>query len=195
MYNINFQTFLLLLMFLLAGLRLQAQSINDQFKTVVEGSNNFQEYKVIKQTEIKTLWANTVDSLNRKEAKLNEIRQQLSNQKSDLKNQRTELASKEKMLQESLDSANSISLFGVIKMEKSSYRIVVWSLVAILMILIAVFYFTSNASRKEAKYRIKLFEEVQEEFKNYKLKTNENEKKLARALQDERNKLAENNLQ
>lgn len=190
----NFLQISLLSMFLFFGFAIQAQTINEQFKTVVDGSNNYQEYKVIKQTQIKSLWQNTVDSLNSKEAKYNEISQQLNRQKSAVQEQQSQLAKKEKSLQETLNSANEISLLGLFAIEKGSYRIFMWSLVFVLTILVVFFYFRAFSARKEAKYRIKLFEEVQEEFKTYKTKANENEKKLARALQDERNKLAEYNI-
>nr|WP_294901223.1 hypothetical protein [uncultured Pedobacter sp.] len=184
----------LLGIFLFFGFYVQAQSINEQFKTVIDGSNNYQQYKVINQTQIKTLWRNTIDSLNNKEAKYREISQQLNSQKSAVQKQQAELANKEKSLQKTLESANEISLFGIFSIEKSSYRMLMWGLVLILATLVAFFYFSALVARKEAKYRIKLFEDVQEEYKNYKIKANDIEKKLARALQDERNKLAEYNI-
>lgn len=185
---------LLLGVFLFFGFYAQAQTINEQFKTVVDGSNNYQEYKVIKQNQIKGLWKNTIDSLNHKEAQYKQIAAKLNDQKSAVTQQQTELANKEKSLQETLNSANEISFLGMVNVEKSSYKIFMWSLILVLAVLAIVFYFTAFAARKEAKYRIKLFEEVQEEFKTFKSKANDNEKKLARALQDERNKLAEYNI-
>lgn len=190
----NFLYLPLLSIFLFFGFAIQAQTINEQFKTVVDGSNNYQEYKVIKQTQIKNLWQNTVDSLKSKEAKYREISQQLNNQKTAVQKQQSQLANKEKSLQETLNSANEISLLGLFPIEKSSYRIFMWSLIFILTILVVFFYFTAFSARKEAKYRTKLFEEVQEEFRVFKAKSNDTEKKLARALQDERNKLAEYNI-
>ena len=42
-----------------------------------------------------------------------------------------------------------------------------------------------------AKYRTELYDEISNEYQSYKSRTNEKEKKLARELQDERNKLEE----
>jgi len=47
----------------------------------------------------------------------------------------------------------------------------------------------SGANTREAKYRTQLYNELEEEYKNYKVKANEKEKKLARELQTERNRL------
>ena len=171
-----------------------SQSINEQFKTVVDGSNNYQNYKVIKQTQIKGLWKNTIDTLNKKESQYQSISSKLSQQQASLKKQQAALEEKEQSLQNTLNSANEISLLGFIAIEKSSYRTIMWSLVFVLAGLSAFLYFGAASARKESRYRTKLFDELQEEFKNYKIKANDNEKKLARALQDERNKLDEYNI-
>lgn len=56
---------------------------------------------------------------------------------------------------------------------------------------ISLFIFINKGFKKEAYYRIHLFEELTEEFKNFKTKANEKEKRLARELQTERNALEE----
>lgn len=171
-----------------------AQSIQNQFETVVNGSNNYQEYKVIKQSQIKNLWQNTVDTIKQKDLKYNQLQSKLAEQTATLKSNEALLANKEKSLQESINNVNEISLLGLFKIEKGNYKIIMWTAIAVLAGLSAVLYFITLTARKESKYRIKLFDEIQEEFKNFKAKANENEKKLARALQDERNKLEEYNI-
>lgn len=173
---------------------LSKQSINEQFKTAVDGSNNFQEYKVIKQTQIKALWKNTIDSLNAKERTLNKTSQELSSLKASISSKEKTLLEKEENLKVVLNNANEITLLGLISLTKSNYKIFMWTLVLLLLAIGAFLYFQAKSARNEAKYRIKLFEETTEDFKNFKIKSNENEKKLARLLQDERNKLAEHNI-
>lgn len=173
---------------------LSSQSINEQFKTVVDGSNNFQEYKVIKQTQVKALWKNTIDTLNKKQAALNKTSGELNAQKASIQKQQKALLEKEEDLKQTLNSANEISFLGVISLTKDSYKTLMWSLVLILAAVSAFLYLRASSAKKEASYRIKLFEELSDEFKNFKIKSNENEKKLARSLQDERNKLAEYNI-
>ncbi len=67
----------------------------------------------------------------------------------------------------------------------------VWSIIAVLAALAAIVIFRSGSARSEANYRTKLYNELEEEYKNYKAKANEKEKKLARELQTERNKVDE----
>src|SRR5699024_9801341 len=88
---------------------LSTLSINEQFKTVVDGSNNFQEYKVIKQTQAKALWKNTVDTLNKKQAALNKTTSELNAQKASIQKQQKALLEKEEDLKQTLNSANEVS--------------------------------------------------------------------------------------
>ncbi|NNU34318.1 hypothetical protein HK413_09460 [Mucilaginibacter sp. S1162] len=66
-----------------------------------------------------------------------------------------------------------------------------WGLVLIVGAIAGVVLARSGGARKEAAYRTTLYNELEEEFKTYKAKANEKEKKLARELQTERNKLDE----
>lgn len=175
------------------GQDLSSQSINEQFKTVVDGSNNFQEYKVIKHTQVKALWKNTIDTLNKKQAAFNKANLELTSQKASIQKQQKELLKKEEDLKQTLQNANEISFLGI-TLTKENFKTLMWALILILAALSAFLYLRANAAKKEANYRIKLFEEQSEEFKTFKMKSNENEKKLARSLQDERNKLAEHNI-
>ena len=66
-----------------------------------------------------------------------------------------------------------------------------WGLVILFGATAAVVIARSGLHSREARYRINLYNELEEEFKTYKAKANEKEKKLARELQTERNKLDE----
>jgi hypothetical protein len=83
---------------------------------------------------------------------------------------------------------NEISLIGI-EIDKSTYNIIMWGLVLVLGATAAIVIGRSGAAAREAKYRIQLYNELDDEYKNYKAKANEKEKKLARELQTERNKL------
>jgi len=56
---------------------------------------------------------------------------------------------------------------------------------------LAIIILRSAKHIHEAKYRSTLYDEISQEYQNYKVKANDKEKKLARELQDERNKLDE----
>jgi hypothetical protein len=91
-------------------------------------------------------------------------------------------------LSESNAKVNAINFIGM-SMPKSTYNLIMWGLVIIFGAVAAVVISRSGAYSHEAKYRTQLYNELDEEFKAYKAKANEKEKKLARELQTERNKL------
>jgi hypothetical protein len=66
-----------------------------------------------------------------------------------------------------------------------------WGLVILLGAIAGIVIARSGRFKYEADYRIKLYNELEEEFKGYKSKANDKEKKLARELQTERNKVDE----
>jgi hypothetical protein len=91
-------------------------------------------------------------------------------------------------LNEVTTNANAISLLGI-EMPKGTYNLVMWGLVILFAAIAAIVISRSGIHTREAKYRTQLYNELDEEYKAYKAKANEKEKKLARELQTERNKL------
>jgi hypothetical protein len=66
-----------------------------------------------------------------------------------------------------------------------------WGLVIAFGLALLIVILRTGGAVREAKYRTKLYDELTEEFQAYKAKANEKEKKLARELQTERNKVDE----
>jgi hypothetical protein len=97
---------------------------------------------------------------------------------------------KDQSLAESQAKVNEVSFIGI-PIDKGTYNLIMWGLVIVFGAVAAIVIARSGAHSREAKYRVKLYNELEEEYKNYKAKANEKEKKLARELQTERNKLDE----
>ncbi|MEB0263547.1 hypothetical protein, partial [Mucilaginibacter sp. 10I4] len=95
--------------------------------------------------------------------------------------------SKDQAVAESKAKVDEVSLVGV-PLTKSTYNLIMWGLVIGFGVIAAIVIARSGSHSREASYRIKLYNELEEEYKTYKTKANEKEKKLARELQTERNK-------
>lgn len=160
------------------------KSLRGQYKYVLTKVYNYQ------QPFVAALWKNFMDTLNRDRSQLKDARAKLSAQDKTISGLRTDVSNKDETLSISNSKADSISFVGI-DLTKSVYNLIMWSLVIICGATAAVVIARSGSNRNEAQYRIKLYNELEEEFKTYKSKANEKEKKLARELQTERNKVDE----
>lgn len=156
------------------------KSLNGQYQYLLTKVYNYQ------QPFITAFWKNIRDSLNKSSKQLKAANEQIlagARSVNELKTNATEH-------QQELSKSDSVDFFGI-AFSKNGYSIMMWSIVALLGAIAAIVIFRSGSARGEAAYRTKLYTELEEEFKTYKAKANEKEKKLARELQTERNKVDE----
>ena len=157
------------------------KTLNGQYQYLLTKVYHYQ------QPLVSALWKNYSDTLNIARKKLREALTLASAQTKTIDTLKKEAGSKEEVLNASNARVDEISLLGI-PMTKANYNWLMWGLVAILGAAAAFVIVRSGTYSSEAKYRIKLYNELEEEYKVYKAKANEKEKKLARELQTERNK-------
>lgn len=160
------------------------KSLNGQYKYLLTKVYNYQ------QPLVTALFKNYSDTLNANRRQLKEARATLSAQAKTIDTLKAAATSKDQILAESKAKVDEVSLLGI-PLTKATYNLIMWGLVIGFGIIAAIVIARSGSHSREAKYRIKLYEELEEEYKTYKTKANEKEKKLARELQTERNKLDE----
>jgi hypothetical protein len=160
------------------------KTLNGQYKYLLTKIYHNQEAFVT------SLYRNFRDTINADRRKLKETETKLASQTKTTGDLQSSVSEKDKSLSESNSRVNSINFLGIY-ISKSVYNLFMWGLVFAFGITAAVVIARSGSHSREAKYRINLYNELEEEFKTYKAKANEKEKKLARELQTERNKLDE----
>lgn len=165
-------------------------SLSGQYKELLAKSNHFQDYKVVKVSRLSSLYKNFTDSLNKEKQSAKTIREQRASQNKEISALKASISKKDLELSAVHSRLDEINFLGF-PMAKSSYNLLMWGLVILLAIILAVVLFKSKSYRQEALHRIQLFEEISEEYKTYKTRANDKEKRLARELQDEINKVAE----
>lgn len=166
------------------------QTLNMQYTEMLRKSRNMDGYKLINPNRLSAFWKSTADTLRKERRSLAEARTKVNTLSSSLESLKDNLSSNEKELAESTTKVNQVSFLGF-PMDKATYNMIMWGAVILLAIALTICVIQSTRARIEARYRVKLFEELSTEFQTYKVKANEREKKLARELQDERNKLDE----
>lgn len=156
------------------------KSLNGQYQYLLTKVYNYQ------QPFIAAFWKNVKDSINNNRKQLQAANDKLTATNRSLAELQASAAARE----DELSKAESVDVLGV-SFSKNGYSMMMWGLVLFLGTLAAIVIFRSGSARSEAAYRTKLYNELEEEYKNYKAKANEKEKKLARELQTERNKVDE----
>ena len=164
--------------------QLNDKSLNAQYQYLLSKVYHYQQPLIV------ALWKNVNDSLNHQRGQLKALQAKLSVQTKAVDSLKTDVNTKQQTLAESTAKVDSISMFGI-DLAKSTYNLIMFGLVIGLAIVLTVVILTTTKYKLEAKHRIELYDEIDEEYKNFKAKANEKEKKLARELQTERNKLDE----
>ncbi|OBX22764.1 MULTISPECIES: tRNA (guanine-N1)-methyltransferase [Bizionia] len=168
-------------------LSLENGTIDNQFEYVIQRSNNYQDYKVVKKNWLYTLKAHTLDSLKSIHSELATAEGTISNQNSEIASLKSSLKNTEDTLNKTTSEKNNMELFGL-QMTKPNYNILMWSIVALLLALLLLFIYkfkNSNTITREAQ---KNLSETEDEFDEHRRTALEREQKVRRQLQDELNK-------
>lgn len=190
--------FLTLMIFFVAGSLADAQtlpdstatlnsltsgSITSQFEYIYRVSNNFQEYEVVKKSNLEQLKSNVLDSLRTLGAQLEAVESAQAGH-SDTLTKLTEAMNQAQLeMQVALEAQDSFLFLGM-TVQKTVFSSLMWILVLLLaggMVFFAVQYFRSFGRITKAE---KDLSDVQEEFEQHRKNTLERERKLKRELID-----------
>ncbi|MFD2147915.1 hypothetical protein [Mucilaginibacter antarcticus] len=156
------------------------KSLNGQYQYLLTKVYNYQ------RPFIEAFWKNAKDSLKATRTQLNTSSDKITEQAKTITGLQADVSKKEELL----TKTDTISLIGI-PLAKSTYNMIMWGLVLVFGALAGIVIARSGCAQREARYRTGLYNELEEEFKTFKAKANEKEKKLARELQTERNKVDE----
>ena len=185
----------MLMIFFVAGWLADAQTLSDtlnsgtsgsitgQFDYIYRVSNNFQEYEVVKKSNLEQLKANVMDSLRTLGAQLEEVKSAQAGH-TDTLTKLTEAMNQIQLEKQVAQEAQDSFLFLGMTVQKSVYSSMMWILVFLLaggMVFFAVRYFRSFGRITKAE---KDLSDVQEEFEQHRKNMLERERKLKRELID-----------
>jgi len=162
-------------------------TLDDRFSLVKAKSQNFQDYKVIKEFVLDGFWKITKDSVRKAKADLNQAKAKIAQLENDVLTVKNNLQAKEASVADITYESTHISVLGI-PFTKSAFivlvSIVVVGLVLALLALLGALRFT-RSSMKERALTVDL---LTKEFDEYKKKALDKETKILRQLQDERNR-------
>ena len=158
-------------------------NLESQFDYIYSVSNNFQEYKVVKRTNLDQLKSNILDSIRVSREKVSELNLELKSQKDSIASLKSKLIVSESEKQVAIEAKDNFEFLGI-AIDKAVYSLMMWLLVAGLIISLVFFSVQFFRSFKKIKKAQSNLEEVQEEFDQHRKNTLERERKMKRELID-----------
>jgi uncharacterized protein HemX len=174
----------------LQKVRVVDPSLKGQYESLLYRSKSYYGAKLIVPGRLTAFYQNVADSIRKERAGSKNALLKIKQQAKTIDTLNSQIKGNESSLASSNAKLDEISFLGI-PFSKSTYNTIVWSIIIVLALALAFVVIRSAKNISEAKYRTELYEEVSKEYQTFKVKANEKEKKLARELQDERNKLDE----
>jgi hypothetical protein len=165
-------------------------SLKGQYQLMLSKSRTLDGYKLVNPTRLASFWKNVRDTITTERKDLIAARSKINEQQKSITDLQAQIQGKETALTTSNARLDEITFLGM-SFSKGTYNTIVWTLIIIMALALAILIFRAIKLAHEAKYRSDLYNEIAGEYQNYKVKSNDKEKKLARELQDERNKFEE----
>ncbi|SFU10389.1 hypothetical protein SAMN04489724_3998 [Algoriphagus locisalis] len=162
---------------------LQSGTIDSQFEYIYSVSNNFQEYKVVKRTNLDQLKSNILDSMRTMRTEVGDLKLLIVNEKDSINNLNSILETAEAEKLAAIAEKDNFTFLGM-GIHKAVYSSMMWILVAVLAGALAIFSFQYFTSFKKIKKAQKDLADVQEEFDNHRKNMLDRERKLKRELVD-----------
>lgn len=166
------------------------QTLRERYLVMKNKSQNYQEYKVIKEYILDGMWKIVQDSLDAKQAAIRQAKAEINNLNQKLDKNNAALKAKEDSMQDIQYASTHISVLGI-DFDKGFFAAMVGVLFLLLGLVIAVIYYTMKMMRRNLDEKVELMNSISSEYEDYKRRAMEKQTKLSRELQNERNKLQE----
>lgn len=166
---------------------IRRNTLSEQMQDAFDKSNSYQEYKVIKKTQLASLKTNILDSVARLERQISAQDSEIGLHKTVVDSLKQNLSKTQKDLKTSIENEDGIKVLGILT-SKSAYNSVMWSIILFLLVAAGfLFYRFLNSAKITNAAQLKMAE-MEIEIEDYRRNSLEREQKLRRKLQDEINK-------
>ncbi len=174
-------------------LNISAQEKNtvEHFDSIVSNSNTYSNKKIINISELeafKTELVSAQDSLNNS---IEELNSQIDQKDTEINRLTSEKENLRAELEKVKSNIDNINLFGI-PILKSTYQIIVWLIILLLIITIGVIIFQSRSIRLINNELKENLDNINQEFESYKQIALEKQQKMGRELLDVKKKLNPN---
>lgn len=183
------------LLIVLFSLQVQAQeeqirsaALLTQFDEMIQTSETFKEYKVIRLTKLATFREQLMDSISTSKRAIAASQNALQSLQTEKTKLEDSLESTNARLGESERTNNQIGFLGL-KLNKAAYNSLVWGIIAILAFAVFTVYFRARRALRKSKEASDELVAVESKLKETQFKAQEVQMKLKRELQTALNRL------
>ena len=167
-----------------------AKNLKEQFQDMLDKSETYTEYKVIKRSKLSEYTRAVQDTLAQYRKVISTLRGEVADQKSQIAQLTKRIEDLEAQLARSEELRESLNFMGV-EMYKTTYHLFVWLVIGGLAVF-GVFAYTSFLRSNRVTNKVKKeMKELELEFEEHKKRNYEKQIKLGRELQTERNRVEE----
>lgn len=157
---------------------------------MVRGSNRYQQYRVVPQTELNQFIASVSDTLGARAAELSRLEATIATQTQTITESQAEIASLQNQIKQLEAEKDGIYLLGTL-VSKATYNIVLWTLILAAVAGLVFFFLRARLAVANSRSLQQDKEELATALDSAKKRRLEVEQDLRRKLQDEINKRLE----
>ncbi len=166
------------------------KSLNGQYELMKKQSNNYQVYKVVKETSLDQFWKITRDTIQKERGDIKNLKSDVAGLQSKVDELTANVAQRDAALAEQAHMIDNMDIMGI-SLTKGAYKTVSWVLVLALALAALVLFIKFSSANRITLQSKRDFQILHEEFETLRHKTRENESKLKRDMQTEINKFEE----
>lgn len=166
------------------------QTLREQFREMLDKSETYTEYKVVKRTSLSAYSRSVQDSISAFRNEISALKNQVSDQKSQINQLSKQIDDLKSQLDKSESLRESISFLGI-NFNKATYHIFVWVIIGGLAGFGVFAYSSFVRSNKVTAKSKKEIKEIELEYEEHKKRSHEKQIKMGRELQTERNNVEE----
>ena len=165
-------------------------SLSGQFTQLKENAESYKKYKVIDRVQLDGFWVAVQDSISGLKTQIVDSNAKIGELQAKIEELDKSITEKDGALAEGTFEKEHIKVIGI-DIAKGTYIGINFSLIFILVAVLAFFIYKYNNSNKITAKSKHDFGKLDKEFENFKKEALEKQMKLRRELQTERNKVDE----
>lgn len=165
-------------------------TLKKQFNQLKDESNNYQIYKVVKESSLNDFWHSVDDTLKQMHENTSNLNNEVASLKGEVKELKSQVENRDAKLSDQEFQIEHMSFLGI-QLTKSTYVTFTWIIIFVLLIIALILFVRFKNANKVTVRTRREFEQLQEDFEAQRKKARETESKIKRDLQTELNRVEE----